>query len=318
MGTATPLGLDYAGGRPGGAAITDAGYRFVCRYLTDGGSGLPGKLLTTEEYGDLQSCGVRVVANWETTANRMLDGYNAGVDDARAADAQIQSIGHPSHRPVYFSADFDASPAQQAEINDYLRGCAAVIGIERVGVYGSYYTVQRCLDNHTATWAWQTMAWSGGQVEPRAHIVQRIGTVTVGGVDCDVNEAMKDDYGQHPGDDMGLTPEEHGWLEEVHHESTLRLQSRVAGATSTDTVLGYAANSDAFGYRIEQDVIALQAQLAATQTQVGVLTAAMGTLTAVAAATHELTATDVQKIFDTEIAKISGPPAFVTDSPPSE
>lgn len=197
------LGLDYAGGRPGGAAIAAAGYTFVCRYLTDGGPGLPGKLLTPAEYADLMAAGVAVVLNWETTADRMKAGYAAGVADANAAGMQALTLGHPSDRPIYFSADFDASPADQAEIDDYLRGAISVIGASRVGVYGSYYVCQRCLNNGTATWAWQTAAWSGGQREPRAHLYQRIGTVTVGGVDCDVNESAQADFGQHPtGDDM--------------------------------------------------------------------------------------------------------------------
>jgi Rv2525c-like, glycoside hydrolase-like domain len=202
------LGLDYAGGRPGGSAISAAGYRFTCRYLSSGGSGLPGKLLTADEYADLQSHGVAVVCNWETTADRMKGGYRAGVSDARQADAQIQVIGHPSHRPIMFSADWDVSLAEQSQVDDYLRGAASVIGIDRVGVYGSYYVCKRCLDNHTATWAWQAMAWSGGQVEPRAHIVQRIATVTVGGIQCDVNEAMRVDFGQHPAGEDDMTPDE--------------------------------------------------------------------------------------------------------------
>ncbi len=192
------LGLDYAGGRPGGQAIAAAGYSFVVRYLTNGGPRLPGKLLTTAEYADLQAHGVAVAANWETTADRMKARYDAGNADARRADAVIRSIGHPADRPVYFSADFDATPADQVAIDSYLNGVADVIGHDRTGVYGSFSVVKRCLDNGTARWAWQTGAWSGGQREPRAHLYQRIGTVTVGGVQCDVNEALQADFGQSP------------------------------------------------------------------------------------------------------------------------
>lgn len=191
-------GLDYAGGRPGGAAIKAAGYGFVCRYLVSGGTSLPGKLLTLAEYADLQRNGISVAVNFETTADRMKAGYTAGVSDAHAADAMARAVGHPPDRPIFFSADWDATPADQAEIDDYLRGCASVIGIDRVGIYGGYWVVKRCLDNHTATWAWQTMAWSGGQQDPRAHILQHIDTAVIGGVECDINEALQDDFGQHP------------------------------------------------------------------------------------------------------------------------
>lgn len=193
------LGLDYAGGRPTPSAITAGGFSFVCRYLTSGGPGLPGKLLNPDEYVALLAAGVAVVPNWETSATRMLDGHDAGVADARAAQAYLAKLDHPADRPVFFSADWDATPAQQAEIDDYLRGCAEVLGADRVGVYSGYWIVKRCLDNHSAVWAWQTMAWSGGNVDPRAHIVQRIGTAHVDGVECDVNEAhVLPDYGQHP------------------------------------------------------------------------------------------------------------------------
>lgn len=190
-------GLDYAGGVPSAAAMAAAGYQFVMRYLTSGGPGLPGKLLTPREYADLQAHGICVCVNWETFADRMKGGRNAGIADAVAANAAALKVGHPADRPIYFSADWDASPNDQGLIDDYLRGAASIVGPSRVGVYGSYYTVKRCLDNGTARWAWQTMAWSGGQVEPRAHVLQLIGTAVVAGVPCDVNEARCDDFGQH-------------------------------------------------------------------------------------------------------------------------
>ena len=169
----------------------------ILNHLTDGGPGLPGKLLTTSEYADLQAHGIAIVLNWETTADRMLGGYSAGSTDAGIADQVARALGHPADRPVYFSCDFDAAPSDQAAIDSYLTGVAAVLGVDRTGVYGSYYVVQRCLDNGAAQWTWQTTAWSGGQREPRAHLYQRTGTVTVGGVACDVNEALRTDFGQY-------------------------------------------------------------------------------------------------------------------------
>lgn len=199
MGEVTQLGVDYAGGKPGGAALAAAGFSFAARYLTSGGPGLPGKLLTPQEYLDLQAHGIAVVANWETTATRMLGGFNAGVLDAQSAQAQLVVVGHPLDRPVFFSADWDATPTQQAPIDAYLRGAATVLGAQRVGVYSGYWVVSRCLDNGSAVWAWQAMAWSGGNVDPRAHLVQHIETVVVDGVECDVNQAQQlPDYGQHP------------------------------------------------------------------------------------------------------------------------
>ncbi|WP_067891179.1 DUF1906 domain-containing protein [Nocardia vaccinii] len=199
-------GLDYAGGRPGGAAIARAGYSFVSRYLTDGGPGLPGKLLTPEEADDLRAHGIDIVANYETYADRMLVGYDAGCYDAEAGLTQARACGMPDGRPIYFSADWDATPAQQAAINGYLTGAGTVIGEQNVGIYGGYYPVSRALDAGVAHWAWQTDAWSGGQVDPRINMHQRIGTAWVGGVSCDVNEADTPDFGQWSlGGDMQLS-----------------------------------------------------------------------------------------------------------------
>jgi hypothetical protein len=203
------LGLDYAGGIPGGAAILAAGYAFVARYLCGGGTELPGKLLTPSEADDLRAAGVEIVSNWETTATRMLDGYDAGATDAQLALAQALNCGGSAGRPVYFSADFDATPDQQPAIDDYLKGAASVLLPENVGIYGGYWPVSRALTNGTAAWAWQTAAWSGGQLDSRVNLYQRTQTVTIAGIDCDVNEALTADYGQWSiitgGSDVQLT-----------------------------------------------------------------------------------------------------------------
>jgi hypothetical protein len=128
----------------------------------------------------------------------MLGGYAAGVSDAQKASAVCASLGHPTDRPIYFSADFDASPSQQGTIDAYLSGVASVIGLARTGIYGGYWVVKRCFDNGSARWAWQAAAWSGGNVDPRIHIFQHVAAVIVGGVECDVNEARQPDFGQHP------------------------------------------------------------------------------------------------------------------------
>ncbi len=191
-------GLDYADVRPGGAAIRDSGYGFVVRYLSDGGASLPGKILTPEEADDLRAHGIDIVSNWETYADRMLEGYDAGRTDAKYARAQVLRCGGRLDRPIYFSADWDATPEQQSAIDAYLNGAASVIGAENVGVYGGYWVVKRCLDNGTARWGWQAEAWSGGNVDQRAHLRQlnNAGYAWVGGVQCDINESTTSDYGQ--------------------------------------------------------------------------------------------------------------------------
>ncbi|MGW4090837.1 glycoside hydrolase domain-containing protein [Nocardia sp. NPDC004750] len=212
------FGLDYAAGRPGGAAIRAAGYDFVVRYLSDGGPSLPGKLLTPSEANDLRAHGISLVSNWETTAARMLDGYGAGIVDARAALAQVLRCGGRVDRPIYFSADFDATQQDQLRVNAYLDGAATVLGRANVGIYGGYWTVSRTLDAGYATWAWQTDAWSGTNVETRRAIHQTRRQVTVGGVRCDVNEAETIDFGQWDfveREEPDVTPEQEAVLRDI-------------------------------------------------------------------------------------------------------
>lgn len=206
----TVLGLDYSGGRPSGLAVARTGYRFVCRYLPNGlASGRVN--LTAAETADMRHNDVAVVLVWESQANRAAQGRAAGVEDATKAAAQAAVVGCDG-QPIYFAVDFDApdyapaatSPrAKLGPIGDYFDGVASVLPHSRVGVYGGYWAVRRALDAGLAAWAWQTVAWSGGQVDPRIHLFQRAGYVNVDGVQCDINEARQDQFGQTPqGDDV--------------------------------------------------------------------------------------------------------------------
>lgn len=197
-----PRGLDYAGGRISGASLKANGISFVCRYLTDGGAGLPGKQLLPDEFADLNANGIKVAFNWETTANFMLNGAAQGTSDAQQALNYIRSLpGVPAdYQPVvYFSADFDATPEQQQPINEYLSAAAQVLGgTQYVGIYGGYWPLSRALDAGVCKYAWQTEAWSGGNVDSRINIMQRngLGYQTLDGVQCDIDEAHADDFGQ--------------------------------------------------------------------------------------------------------------------------
>jgi hypothetical protein len=212
-------GLDYAGGRPDPAAIAAAGYSFVCRYLSDGGPGLPGKLLLPAEAAALRANGIDIVSNWETIADAALGGYARGITDAQAALARVIACGGSPSRPIYFSVDFDATPQQQDAINAYLTGIGSVLGVARTGIYAGYWPLSRALDAGVAQWGWQTEAWSGGNLDPRAQIIQRNswGYATVDGVQCDINEATDSDYGQwsvtEPEEDTMPDTLPIGWLD---------------------------------------------------------------------------------------------------------
>lgn len=185
-------GLDFAWSKPSVAAIKAGGYLFVCRYHS---YDTTGKNLTKAEADSYLAAGIQIVSNWEYATDAALNGYTQGVQDATAADKQQAACGGPK-APIYFSVDFDATEAQQAVINDYLRGAASVIGLARTGVYGGFYVVKRCFDAKVITWGWQTYAWSGGLWDPRAQLRQIQNGVNVGGADCDIDQAMMANFGQ--------------------------------------------------------------------------------------------------------------------------
>lgn len=182
-------GVDYSWARPSGQALKDKGYEFAMRYLSHDN----GKTLEQAEVADLKAHGIAIGLVWESTATRPLAGHDAGAQDAKDAEALRQSLGFPDNQVIYFAADFDATEAQQANIDDYLRGVATVINPSRIGIYGGFYVVKRCHDNGTAKWFWQTLAWSGGQQFEGNHIYQDGGTDFSGG--CDTDEAKQDDIG---------------------------------------------------------------------------------------------------------------------------
>ena len=189
-------GVDYSFARPSPSGLHGAGYTFAARYFSYDNSGTHGKILFEGEANALLAAGVDIVSNWEYAADDALGGYNAGVNDAKVAEGQAAAAGAPAARPIYFSVDFDATPGQQAPINDYMDGVASVLGRTRTGAYGGYYVIKRLFDAGKITWGWQTYAWSGGQWDPRAQLRQIQNGVTIAGGDCDIDEAEADDFGQ--------------------------------------------------------------------------------------------------------------------------
>jgi len=160
-------GCDYSFARPGGALLHANGKLFAGRYLWYNTSS---KGINQSEWNDLVGNGVAVFQIYEEDGREMLGGYAAGVSCAQKAETYRKNNGLPA-QPIYFCVDFDANEGQQAAINDFLRGAASVIG-DRAGIYAGYYVVKRALDAGVTKWGFQTYAWSGGNVDPRAAVYQ--------------------------------------------------------------------------------------------------------------------------------------------------
>lgn len=186
-------GVDYSWARPGGKTLKDAGKHFAVRYIPYPGHG--GKGLGAAERDDLLNNGVSIAMVFESYVGRPKEGFGAGAADAAESDRQLKALGFPANTPVYFAVDFDAAESQQGVIDDYLRGCASVIGADRVGVYAGYWVIKRCKENNTAKWLWQTYAWSGGNVHPDIHLYQYKNGQDLNGA-VDYCEARQENYGQ--------------------------------------------------------------------------------------------------------------------------
>lgn len=186
-------GIDYAWGFPDPAAVKAAGFSFVMRYFSHD----TGKNLDPEEARALTKAGIWIGVVWESTANRAIQGYNAGKQDAKDALAQATACQMSGDRPIFFAVDFDAETNHDLmAIGDYLDGAASVIGKDRVGLYAGYTAMKWAFDAKKIAYGWQTYAWSTNRWDARTHIHQYSNGHKVGGVDCDYNVAVRDDYGQ--------------------------------------------------------------------------------------------------------------------------
>lgn len=184
------IGFDYTA-RIAPSALIAAGCTDVMRYLTD--PSWP-KSIRAAEYAELVASGRRVWLNDETTADFMLAGYGAGVQQAQICRARATAMGvdkipaTPVWNPrlITYSLDIGATAAQIATAMEFLRGAADTDGRQNVGAYGEYAFVKAALDAGYA--GWDTTAWSRGAKDPRAFAWQSGVQRTVGGVVVDVNE----------------------------------------------------------------------------------------------------------------------------------
>jgi hypothetical protein len=162
------------------------------------------KIITASEFAALRAAGLSITLNWEYDARDLVNsGFNA-TDAAHEALRQANALPYPDFRVIYWSADFDVQASDWALMASRLRAIAAVIGLNRVGLYAPYDALSWAARDGVATWFWQagmSTDWSGGrnaQLWPGAHLRQRL-QVTIDGADCDANDIIRSDYGQGGG-----------------------------------------------------------------------------------------------------------------------
>lgn len=191
------FGLDYTNGPPPSVLktlrIDGNPVSFVCRYLSFENALTRRKLLTRAEAQANSQAGIATVSNYEWYANRALEGYGSGVQDADIAAKQHATCGGPADRPIYFSVDIDVAGERTA---GYFHGVASQIGLARTGAYGSFRVLHYLFNAGLITWGWQTYAWSYGAWEPRAQLQQYHNGVNLAGHDVDYNRSTAADFGQ--------------------------------------------------------------------------------------------------------------------------
>lgn len=184
----TLFGVDYSWARPDPRCLRGFGVAFALRYLSID----PGKRLAWLELERLLGAGVAVGLVGQERHNTLAEFTpEAGYADAVRYREQAATLGARRAAPIHFPIDFDATEAELRDVivhyaNAYRDGLA---GQYAAGVYGSKRVVSFALDNWPGVpFAWQTYAWSGGAVEPRAQLYQFLNGQSVCGaaVDFDV------------------------------------------------------------------------------------------------------------------------------------
>lgn len=137
-------------------------YHGVMRYVSPD----PGKNLTVAEAAALHTAGKWIGLVWEATADRAKDGTAAGTEDAHEANRQADRLGYPKNAVIFYAVDFDATPS---EVEGYFGGIAAE-KLRPMGVYGGIKITSAGI----ARYNWQTAAWSGGKVDAKANLYQRL------------------------------------------------------------------------------------------------------------------------------------------------
>lgn len=163
--------LDYSWARPSPQSIVDFPAIGVMRYV---GPGNGGRDITTGELQSLHDAGLGVGLVWESTANRALDGYDAGAYDASQATYYANRLGWPG-LPIYYACDCDVSTSQAyGQVLEYFRGTTAG-GPYAARAYGEADVLDAAAQNLGMRHGWQpaSTAWSGGRLSVNASMYQQ-------------------------------------------------------------------------------------------------------------------------------------------------
>lgn len=199
--------LDYAGGVPSAAAIKRAGFQGAVRYVSarrPGAEWMKAKPLLVTESRRLQAAGLEIVSCYQFGKDATAD-WKGGAESGRLhSELGMQlhvGAGGPRGVPIYACIDDNPTRKQFTDqIAPYLRAWAGHMNSQgmKLGVYGNHNVVEWCRQEHIGTHFWMHDWGSGGRIHPATNIHQlpvRQGT-RVDGIECDINDVMKSEYGQ--------------------------------------------------------------------------------------------------------------------------
>lgn len=206
--------LDYSAGLIDGQAIKNAGYGGAVRYI-----GFPDrrKCTTKSEFDRFTAAGIGMALVFENNTTDWRGGFAQGAASGRLARNHANAISFSADRPIYMAIDQDVTGIDFNLAMQYLHGASTTLGgAYATGVYGEADVIDRArayrVDGKSVcSFFWQTAAWSHGR-KTTANLFQHVGVVYVGGIACDINDVLTDDWGQHDykGDDMSVEDAEAG------------------------------------------------------------------------------------------------------------
>jgi peptidoglycan hydrolase-like protein with peptidoglycan-binding domain len=168
--------------------VAATGIEFVCRYLVP--ARYAHKRITKAEAQNITNAGMKIVCVFESTADRVKGGAEAGRIDGKLALAETKLVGQPIGTTVYFAVDYDAPATDYDIIEEYLRNAFVELPGYAVGVYGSYAVVEEMYRRKACTHFWQTYAWSKGKLSEHTNVYQYKNGVNVCGINADLNNSF--------------------------------------------------------------------------------------------------------------------------------
>ncbi len=212
--------IDFAERLVSPEQIKAAGFDGALVYVSElrPGATFDFKPVTREFTDGIRALGLRVVScyqygkpGWPNSPSDFTRGFDGGVADAQTALRLHGAAGGPDSAPIFFSVDEPLTAETWKNLAvQWFRGINSVLGVARTGIYGGVHELGWAIADgvvgHSSTpgfrWAWQTKAWSGGQLEPAAVLFQReVVTATdpgavIDGVHVDVDDVLAPDFGQ--------------------------------------------------------------------------------------------------------------------------